>query len=157
MTGRSLVPGRGRKPKPVQRKALAGNPGKRVLNQNEPDFTQITNAEPPDWFDEPARTMWRLVIAELCGQQVLRVTDLHNVELFCMAYRNWREAQLEVMQLGITMMTEQGRQKNPAISVANEAFRQIVTSGSLLGLDPSSRQRLIGAAKTQSNNPFKNL
>lgn len=38
----------GRRPKPTARKALAGNPGKRALNKDEPVFTPIKGVEPPD-------------------------------------------------------------------------------------------------------------
>lgn len=40
----------GRRPKPTARKALAGNPGKRALNKDEPVFTPIKGVEPPEWF-----------------------------------------------------------------------------------------------------------
>lgn len=156
MSGKSTVPGRGRKPKPTVRKELAGNPGKRALNKLEPKFTPITHADPPDWFDDTARQMWETVIHELCAQRVLYVTDLHNVVLFCSAFRNWHESQLEVVRAGITIETESGPKKNPALTAANEAMRQIATFGSLLGLDPASRQRLI-TPKQGSDNPFKNL
>ncbi|HGE4753005.1 TPA: putative phage tail protein [Escherichia coli] len=36
----------GRRPKPTARKALAGNPGKRALNKDEPVFTPIKGVEP---------------------------------------------------------------------------------------------------------------
>lgn len=157
MTGKSLIPGRGRKPKPTRRKEAAGNPGKRALNRNEPEFTPITHADPPEWFDDTAAGMWELIITELCGQDVLCATDLHNVVLFCQAYRNWYEAQKEVINFGITIVSEMGPKKNPALTAANEAMRQMVTIGSLLGLDPSSRQRLLGSKAKKSDNPFKNL
>lgn len=156
MSGKSTVPGRGRKPRPVARKALAGNPGKRALNKCEPRFTPITSAEPPEWFDDTARQMWDTVIRELCDQRILYVTDLHNVAAFCTAFRNWHEAQMEVMRVGITVQTESGPKKNPALTVVNEAARQMVTFGSMLGLDPASRQCLI-TPKQDGDNPFKNL
>ncbi|EBA9765539.1 phage terminase small subunit P27 family [Salmonella enterica] len=156
MPGKSTVPGRGRKPKPAARKLLAGNPGKRAINRSEPGFTPLSYAEPPEWFDDTARQMWETVIHELCAQCVLCVTDLHNVVAFCAAFRNWHESQLEVMRVGITVQTEFGPKKNPALTAANEAARQMVTFGSLLGLDPASRQRLI-TPKQGSDNPFKKL
>lgn len=42
----------GRRPKPTARKELAGNPGKRALNKEEPVFTPINGVSPPDWFNE---------------------------------------------------------------------------------------------------------
>ena len=44
--------------------------------------------------------------------------------------------------------------KNPAMTAANEAMKQMASFGSLLGLDPSSRQRLIGGNKEQKGNRF---
>ncbi|MGO3397794.1 MAG: phage terminase small subunit P27 family [Serratia proteamaculans] len=159
MTGKSVTPGRGRKPKSTARKVLAGNPGKRQLNTDEPQFTPITHADPPAWFDDIGRGIWAAVIGELCSQQILYVTDLHNVVMFCSAYRNWQTAQTDIMTEGLTIMTPKGEvKKNPKLTVANEAMRQVVTFGSLLGLDPVSRHRLIGAAgKGKTDNPFVRL
>lgn len=152
-TGRS-----GRRAKPVARKLLAGNPGKRALNKAEPSFTPITGAEPPEWLNENAATMWRMVAKELCSQEVLCATDLHNLEMFCIAYANSRDAQDHIKTNGIVMAGSMGGPiKNPALTVLNEAMRQMASFGGMLGLDPSSRQRLVGTKKNQSENPFKNL
>lgn len=42
----------GRRPKPTARKELAGNPGKRALNKEEPVFTPIKGVAAPEWFFE---------------------------------------------------------------------------------------------------------
>lgn len=80
----------GRRPKPTARKALAGNPGKRALNKDEPVFTPIKGVEPPEWFAEEdlplATIMWQLTTKELCGQGLLCVTDLAVLERWCVAY-----------------------------------------------------------------------
>ncbi|MDP2715530.1 phage terminase small subunit P27 family [Rheinheimera sp.] len=155
MSGTQIVAGRGRKPKPTARKRAAGNPGKRRLNDQEPDFSVIHSVEAPEWLSENARVMFRLVSNELCREQVLTATDLHNVEAFCTSYSNWRLAQAEIDCRGITVEGAMGGLiKNPAVTVANESLRQMVTFGSLLGLDPSSRSRLIGAAKKPAGNQF---
>lgn len=41
MTGKALVSGRGRKPKPTAVKERQGNPGKRKLNKDEPQFSEF--------------------------------------------------------------------------------------------------------------------
>lgn len=153
------VPGRsGRRPKPTELKKLGGNAGKRALNKNEPTFTPITGAEPPEWLDDVAATMWRLSSKELCGQGVLCATDLHNLELFCVAYSNFRKAQEHVVAHGLVIPGASGGPiKNPALTVINETGRQMATFGGMLGLDPGSRQRLVGGNKKNSDNPFKNL
>lgn len=148
----------GRRPKPTAAKELAGNPGKRALNKAEPDFTKVTNVDPPEWLAEEASAMWSMVVPELLAQKVICITDLHNVEAFCTAYGNWRSAQRLVVEHGPLMMSEMGSpMKNPALTAAKEAMAQMVTFGALLGLDPSSRSRLTGGKKPASSNAFLEL
>ena len=158
MGGTATVAGRGRKPKPTAKKLLAGNPGKRALNKAEPEFSKITNVDPPEWLSDRACQMWRMVVPELLRENVVAITDLHNVEAFCVAYDNWRMAQESVQQHGIVVAGAQGGpMKNPALTAANETMRQIVTFGSMLGLDPASRTRLIGGNKERETNEFTQL
>lgn len=158
MTGTAKVPGRGRKAKPTARKQLAGNPGKRALNTAEPKFSDVTNIDPPDWLSSRAETMWRMLVPELLREKVLCITDLHNVEAFCSAYSKWRLAEEAVEEFGIVVESAQGSpMKNPALTAANEAMRQMATFGALLGLDPSSRSRIIGGKKPGGDNPFSGL
>lgn len=149
---------RGRKPKPTALKKLAGNPGKRKLNDAEPDFTEITDVEPPEWLPQLAVEMWQTVMPELLAAKVLTVPDLHNVEAFCTAYAMWRDAEDHVKRFGVVIETEKSTIKNPAVTVINEAKKQMREFGSLLGLDPSSRQRLVGPKKSEDKgNPFDNF
>jgi P27 family predicted phage terminase small subunit len=153
VTGRS-----GRRPKPTAQKQLAGNPGKRALNKSEPQFTQITHVDPPEWMEPLAVQMWETVVPELLAQRIVCITDLHNVEAFCTAYANWRAAQEMVVQHGPVVTSAMGSPiKNPALTAAKEAMAQMVTFGALLGLDPSSRSRLTGGKKKSVGNPFAEL
>jgi P27 family predicted phage terminase small subunit len=148
----------GRTPKPTAQKALAGNPGKRALNLAEPQFSKFTDIDPPEWLSDRAATMWKMVVPELLRENVLAITDLHNVEAFCTAYDKWRMAEESVQKFGIVVQSSQGSpMKNPALTAANESMRQMVTFGSMLGLDPASRTRLIGGNKSKSTNEFANL
>lgn len=152
MAGRR-APGGGRKPKPVAAKIAAGNPGKRKLNLNEPEVTALMIAPPaPEWMGEHARAMWERTAPELVDAKVLAMTDLHVLEGFCVAYDRWRQAEQDTQDNGITIRGPQGYKKNPAVTVANEAMRQMTSYGAALGLDPSSRQRLMvpGAKKTNA-------
>lgn len=154
----AVAPGRGRKPKPTAQKRLAGNPGKRALNSSEPSFSNITNIDPPSYLDEGAAEMWQRVMPELLREKVLQVTDMHNVEAFCVAYSKWKESERIVVRLGIVVESAQGApMKNPALTAANEAMRQMVMFGSLLGLDPSSRSRIIGGDKSDAGNKFAEI
>ena len=119
---------------------------------------RITNVDPPEWLSDRAAQMWRMVVPELLRENVVAITDLHNVEAFCVAYDNWRMAQESVAKNGIVVTGAQGGPiKNPALTAANETMRQIVTFGSMLGLDPASRTRLIGGNKEKETNEFAQL
>ncbi|WLF83790.1 phage terminase small subunit P27 family [Moraxella sp. ZY210820] len=158
MSGTATISGRGRKPKPTKLRELNGNAGKRPLNKDEPQFTEIVAVEPPEWLSEIAVQMWQTITPELLKNKILTVADLHNVEAFCMAYARWREAENDVKINGITITTEATVIKNPAVTVVNEALKQMMQFGALLGLDPSSRTRLIGGAKKETvANPFADL
>ncbi|USY23958.1 phage terminase small subunit P27 family [Alcaligenes sp. 1735tsa3] len=140
------VPGRsGRRPKPTERKVATGNPGKRALNKEAPEFGGIVNVDSPSWLVGAGRELWEHLAPLLCAQQVLQGTDLQNLEFYCAAYGRFRLAEEEIAKNGITVLGVQGGVvKNPAATIINEATRQMATFGSLLGLDPSSRQRLLG-------------
>ncbi|MCG3471430.1 phage terminase small subunit P27 family [Xenorhabdus bovienii] len=153
----------GRRPKPTARKELAGNPGKRKLNRDEPAFTPLSGVSPPDWFRENelplAAVMWELTSQELCAQGLLCVTDLAVLERWCVAYQFWCKAVINIAQQGNTVTGATGGPiKNPELTAKKEQQSEMDTTGSLLGLDPSSRQRLMGAAgKAKTDNPFMRM
>ncbi|WP_304167807.1 phage terminase small subunit P27 family [Lonsdalea britannica] len=150
----------GRRPKPTARKELAGNPGKRALNKDEPVFTPLKGVSPPDWFAEAelplAMTMWELTTKELCGQGLLCITDLAVLERWCVAYEFWRRAVINIARQGNTVTGATGGPiKNPELTAKKEQESEMGSTGSMLGLDPSARSRLIGlAGKGKSENPF---
>ncbi len=118
----------GRRPKPTARKALAGNPGKRALNKDEPVFTPIKGVEPPEWFAEEdlplATIMWQLTTKELCGQGLLCVTDLAVLERWCVAYEFWRRAVKNIAIQGNTITGAMGgRVKNPELTAKRTGVR----------------------------------
>ena len=115
----------GRRPKPTARKELAGNPGKRALNKDEPVFTPIKGVAPPEWFEEDdlplAAIMWELTTKELCGQGLLCVTDLAVLERWCVAYEFWRRAVKNIASDGLSVFGAMGGKiKNPELTAKKE-------------------------------------
>ncbi|WP_299195735.1 phage terminase small subunit P27 family [uncultured Amphritea sp.] len=152
MAGKAVAPGRGRKPKPNRQKVLAGS---KHANHDAVEFQLMQNVDPPGWLDELAAEMWRTVCPHLCKEKVLAVTDLHNLEAFCSSYSTFRMAEQEVRENGLTVEgATGGLVKNPALTAKNEALRQIATFGSMLGLDPSARGRLMGPSGGAGGNDF---
>jgi P27 family predicted phage terminase small subunit len=158
MGGIARVPGRGRKKKPTARKKAAGNPGKRKLNEAEPNFGVVTNIDPPEWITGAARDMWLRVAPLLCSQKVIHATDIQNIEVYCIAYRNMRIADVDVQSNGAVVTGANGGPvKNPALTAFGEAVKQMTSYGALLGLDPISRSRLMGGGQTKPENAFSIL
>lgn len=148
----------GRRPKPVAKKQLAGNPGKRELNVDQPDFSLVTDIVCPDWMGDHGRQLWEVVAPELCAEKVLAITDIQNLEVYCNAYDQFRMAQEDVRKNGVTVTGANGGPvKNPSATALKEAVSVMASYGGMLGLDPSSRQRLTGASKKKSENPFAGL
>ncbi|MCV6612433.1 MAG: phage terminase small subunit P27 family [Amphritea sp.] len=152
MAGQSIMPGRGRKPAANKKKMLSGS---KHANPEAVEFELVNNVDPPDWLPELGREMWKTVCPHLCKEKVLAVTDLHNLEAFCSAYATFREAALEIAGSGLVVTGATGGPvKNPAVTVKNEAMRQMVMFGGALGLDPSARGRLMGPNGGAEGNEF---
>lgn len=158
MSGKATVPGRGRKPKPAAVKEAQGTQRKHRVGANATKLTPITGVDPPPHLSAIAATMWSSVAPTLCAQRVLCGTDLHNLEGFCTAYANYRAAQQSIDTVGILIFEDGGRMsKNPACTVANEALKQMTMLGSLLGLDPASRQRVMTGGQEEQKDPWADL
>lgn len=145
MGGVNAVAGAGRKPK--------------VKATGDTDFENVFDIDVPEYMEHMSNAivMWKSIVPELLKRKILKVTDLHNIEMFCMAYHNLREAQYEVVLYGVTIQTETGRIKNPALTAVNEASKQLASFGAMLGLDPASRNRLMGGGSKPKNNPFSEV
>ena len=150
---------RGRKPKPSHLKAVQGNPGKRAVNQDEPQAESLTQTpEPPEWLSDLGQAAWLKLAPWLVGSKILTASDLHNLEAFCAAYSRWRLSEIDIAKNGLTVETPMGGiAKNPACTVANESLKQMSVFGSALGLDPSSRARLAVPGAKDAANPFAEL
>lgn len=155
--GGPRAPGGGRKPKPNRLRVIEGNPGKRPLRDDEPQYAAIDIPAPPPWLAPLATEKWHELAPQLAGTRVLTGVDLHNLEMFCQAYSRWRDAEDIVRRTGVVVETPFGPKKNPACTIINETGRQLASFGSLLGLDPSSRTRIGVGGDKPAQNRFTNL
>lgn len=145
----------GRKPKPSALKALASAS---VSDPKLNAFDLIQSARAPQWLSDDGKKMWRTVVPTLCENKVLAVTDLHNVEVFCMAYSHWREAERDIAERGISLTDVNGRiYKNPACTVVHESLRQLSSFGASLGLEPAARERLFKSSDDDKHDPWDDL
>lgn len=82
---------RGRKPKPRTLKLVTGNPGKRELPTNEPEFTSATKLGPPAWLKRSnLRTdfmrEWGRVTKQLEDWDILGEVNQGAIEGLCLLY-----------------------------------------------------------------------
>ena len=141
---------RGRRPKPTAQKKLAGNPGKRALNKNEPNFAGVP--ECPDWLTPLAKDEWQRVTGELSALNMLRSVDTATLASYCQSYARWQSAELIVEKEGQTVrepITNKSGdvvghkvKRHPATTIAKDEKAALHRAASLFGFDPSSRSRI---------------
>jgi P27 family predicted phage terminase small subunit len=152
----------GRKPKPTAIKQLQGNPGKRPLNNAEPQYPDVNVRVPKGKLPKDAQLMWRAVAPLLASAGVLTEADLPALEMLSLHYAVARAALAEMIRDGhkkiiddeereytisegiaTTTTTADGSiKKHPAASVFREnslAFRGYLGE---FGLTPAARVKI---------------
>lgn len=132
----------GRPRKPTALKILTGNPGRRPLNQSEPQ-PDGTAPKCPSWLDAEGKRTWKRLAPELHRLGLLTCVDGEALACLCQAWSELKQATETLKAEGryVTLVTG-GRQSHPAVSQQRTAMRTIKDFCSLFGLDPSSRSRL---------------
>ena len=134
---------RGRKPTPTAIKVLEGNPGKRPLNDREP---QPAKKAPscPKWLETDAKREWRRLSHKLEQLGILTEADMSVFASYCQAYARWKAAEEFITSHGYVSMTPAGYvQQLPHVSISQTYQKIMNRCAEQLGLTPSSRSRLI--------------
>ncbi len=140
---------RGRRPKPTELKKLAGNPGKRPLNEAEMQAPPADKSAAHMQLGKDGEAMWNILAPMLAELGVLKATDLPALEMTCLHYGLARRAWRMLDKSGLTAKTVDSIKGHPAASIfiANSrAFKGYLTE---FGLTPSSRSRLPVSADGQ--------
>ena len=140
----------GRKPKPTVVKRLEGNPGRRPLNDDEPQPAESLSLDAPSYLDDCAAGEWRRLAEELQSQNLLTSWDEAVFASYCQCFSQWREASTMLEYQGSIMQTDKGyRQVDPLVAIVKQSRSDMNKYGSLLGLNPAERSRLhvAGASK----------
>jgi P27 family predicted phage terminase small subunit len=131
----------GRRPKPTALKLVAGNPGKRAINKNEPKPKSDAPECPPQ-LNEVEREAWVYLVSELGAMGILASSDRAEMSSYCCAWSQWVEAQHELTRAGKVLLVRKKPQRNPWLGIRNEAQRDLCRYGGNLGLNPSQRSRI---------------
>ncbi len=124
---------RGNKPKPTRLKLITGNPGKRPLNDQEPEVIGPLG-DPPRGWPAGAKALWHEMV-ECAPEGVLTKSDRHLIEIAVRLLAQFR-AEAEV---------------KPATAAQ---FRACLSE---MGMTPSARSRLHSGGSGVAVNPFAAL
>lgn len=134
-------------PKPSKLKELAGNPGKRPLNDREPSIPVPSSAPyAPRFLNEEGKREWRRMAKILIGAGLYAEIDRAALALYCQAWGRWLEAERELGKTGGPILTAHGTgnlYQNPWLHVANKAQDQIRRMIAEFGLSPAQRSRVV--------------
>ena len=133
---------RGRRAKPTKQKELAGNPGHRKLNAAEPEFPPGIPAPPESVSSDPvALAEWRRVVPLLLESKVLSHGDYAVLVQYCTQFSLYESAVI-LVRTGVLLKTKYGPKKNPAITVMQDAAKQVRSSAVELGMTPAARSKV---------------
>jgi len=139
---------RGRKPKPIALKELAGTVRADRVNATEPRFRIPERMlRPPTWLGREAASVWSDLGHLLLNAGLFTVVDRYALAMFCVAAGRWIEAERAVAESGgPVLVAESGSlYQNPWLHVANRAWGQMKKMLSEFGLTPAERSRLKAA------------
>lgn len=146
---------RGRRPKPTRLKVLTGNPGRRPLNQDEPQ-PEIAIPECPPELSPVAKREWDRLAAELVKLKLLTNLDRAALAAYCGAYALWAEATEAIQKYGTMVKSPSGYPiQSPYVAIANRQAEIMMRVASEFGFTPASRGRI--AAPKENDGPMLDL
>lgn len=135
----------GTKPKPTELKKLAGNPGRRPLNENEPKPGSANLNVPRGRLPKDGQRVWKQLAKPLEEMGVLTEVDLIAFEMLCLHYATARQAADILNKLGLFVKDKNDPnepRKNPAAQIFRDNSKHLLSYLAEFGLTPSSRVRI---------------
>ena len=138
-------------PKPSALKIVAGNPGKRAINKQEPDPAYLNDLTAPAGMNQAAQDVWNEIAPKLRAARVLTELDVPLLIMGCNAIAQNRMA---VNRLGENLIksktaigedgepTESGEYINPWMMVQSMSFKQAMAVFREFGMSPAARTRI---------------
>ena len=133
---------RGRKPKPTETKKLEGNPGKRALNNQEPQ-PDIAIPECPPHLEGEAKKEFQRITAELVKLKILSNVDRAAIVGYCQAWGDYVNATKQIKKEGEVLYSDKGNAYlNPWKNIQTSALDRMLRFSAEFGMTPSSRTRI---------------
>ncbi len=121
---------------------MRGNPGKRRLNDREPEpGTRLP--KPPEHLSEEAKREWRRVGRLLFNLGLVSDMDRAALAGYCMAWGRWVQAEAALKTYGVVGKSPSGfPMQSPYLAIANKAMEQMRAFLIEFGMTPASRTRV---------------
>src|SRR5260370_35174381 len=140
---------RGPIPKPSAIARAEGNPGKRRLNDSEPQ-PRATTPRCPDHLDALAKKEWKRLVPVLRRMKVLTEADGMTVANLCQIWSKMVQAQKKLTEMGILYKSPSGYiQQSPLFSMVNNCIDTVTKLSRELGLTPAARSRMVAQTETE--------
>lgn len=109
--------------------------------------SSITRINPPDeLMGDAARRIWKQQSKVLIERGTFEIEDAPLLQAYCNAWQLMLDAEIRIANEGLTVPTADGSEKmHPVVNVRDKSVQQLSRLGSLLGLDPLTRMRMLGA------------
>ena len=138
---------RGPRPTPTKLKILRGNPGKRRLNNDEPQPPSDGISMPPH-LGEVAAVRWRELLPMLQAVKVMTQADVESLARYCDTYEWWLLTRAKLRAEGDTypILNDGGEVKyiaqRPEVAIAHKLAQQLRQLEQDFGLNPAARASL---------------
>jgi P27 family predicted phage terminase small subunit len=138
-------------PTPTSLRLLRGNPGKRRLNNREPD-PPVAIPSCPKHLSKVAKHEWKRIAKELKAAGIITELDRACLAGYCDAYATWVEACKQLEQFGMVFKAPSGYPiPSPYLAIRDRSLDQMRAFLTEFGMSPSSRSRVKVANPKQQN------
>lgn len=132
-------------------RASGGGRKRKTQTEHKSSLTRI--APPDELVDDMAVRIWKTQSKILIERGTFELEDAPLLIAYCNSFAYMLQAEEEIATQGMTVPTSDGSiKKSPYVNVRNDCIAQLTRTGSLLGLDPLTRLRMMGAGSSNDEN-----
>jgi len=133
----------GRTAKPTNLKIVAGNPGKRGLNKQEPDPEYLNDLTAPEYLSDGARAIWDQVAPKLRESRLLTVVDAPILSMLCESLFEYRRATICCEDSPMDHSEKTGGEVLSQWKIIQSmSLKQVITIAREFGMTPAARTRI---------------
>jgi P27 family predicted phage terminase small subunit len=148
---------RGAKPTATILKVIAGNPGRRPLNEHEAKPT-IVVPDPPALLEGEALAEWHRVTPLLAEVGLIAKLDRAIITGYCQAWARWIECETALRTTGLIVKAANGfPMYSPYLTASNKALDQVRQMSEQIGLSGSARSRIKAGAAPGEFDPAEDF